>query len=134
MQEKEKEVLMKEEEENYHKFRQLLDYEDVRCRAPLKCCGSNQSTICFPFHRLRVICSSIRSFVADIAPCCRPNSAGSRYFGGQTKQCVSSTRLANGLQIESNSVVILHIFRLISGHTYSGYFCSLPSPLTTLPS
>jgi hypothetical protein len=29
MQEKEKEVLMKEQEENYHKFRQLLDYDDV---------------------------------------------------------------------------------------------------------
>lgn len=29
VQEKEKEVLMKEQDDNYHKFRQLLDYDDV---------------------------------------------------------------------------------------------------------
>jgi hypothetical protein len=29
VQEKEKEGLVKEEEENYEKFRQLLDYDDV---------------------------------------------------------------------------------------------------------
>lgn len=33
VQEKEKEVLVKEQEENYHKFRQLLDYDDVSVKA-----------------------------------------------------------------------------------------------------
>lgn len=36
VQEKEKEVLVKEQQENYQKFRQLLDYDDVSLKAPKK--------------------------------------------------------------------------------------------------
>lgn len=81
VQEKEKEVLMKEQEENYHKFRQLLDYEDVRRNFNLWAC----KIIDHLCNRHQHICNSTHSFARDTAQCCLQSSAGNRFSGGPTK-------------------------------------------------
>lgn len=84
--EKEKEGLVKDEEESYNKFRQLLDYEDVS-QDRARDIEVTDKLLTFSFHfRLQIISSSIHSFAKDIVRCCLQSSAGNRYFGGRTKR------------------------------------------------
>lgn len=79
---KEKEVLMAEQEENYRKLRQLLDYDDVR-RSLLLITdrGFNWCSL----HRLQAIFSSIPTSERVIERCCHRSSVWNRYSGGRTK-------------------------------------------------